>query len=369
MSQKRDSTDFETHEASKLSKYEESPEISTEDLEEAMTNVKKMALKGRKSLIKKAKALFLSRNGESATEADLENVFNTLRDMVMDEDTAKSSSDESSDVEEQEELTKIQQDMSSALENARDLGKADGLRMKDYLKKLWAKESNGTEISQDEMEAVLYDLKHKVYGVVVVEEESETEDEDYEPTEEEQTKSVEDKEHPTEQEHVSFDFKPQCVISEETFEKLVSKFIDQKGRSPSSEETDALVASFSTKLSTATFDDADDSDYEAESSVKSEEDSDMVADNSLEKEDIEMEEGESESEHELTVEPQSDAFQYMEELEEGSDGESSEEEAPEKKEEATEKTEETTATEEETPAETSKVDQAQELTKMHPVCA
>jgi len=310
---KRSSEQFETETASKSPKWAELP---TEDLEEAMFQVKKSAANGREHLVSQAKKHFEARNGFQPNSEELADVFNTLRDSMLDSEAAQSSSSDEEE-EDAEEMEKMQNDIDSAFENVRDLGREAGKRMQAHLKTLWEKENDGTSPSKDDTDAVIYNLKHMVVGMVTVEDEGHTDDEDYKPSETEQQKADEEAES-AEKETVAFDFQSSVEVSEEQFEGLVEKFIQEKGRSPTSEEADALLESFSKKFSSATFDE-DDSDYEPEKEAESEAEEDLDEDKSL-AEDMDVESEES-AEGEFVVEPKSDAFQYMEELEEGSDEE------------------------------------------------
>lgn len=333
MSMKR-SCEEAQHEESQSSKQQKC-EPSTEDLEEAMYQVSKAAAADREKLVEKAKCHFKNRNGREPSESELETVFDTLRESLMDEDAAQSSEDESDD----EGVDKLQDDIESAFEHCRDLGKEASKKMQEHLKKVWSQENNGAEPSSDETAAVMYHLKHLAFGAVPVEDEAdETDaDEEYEPSELEKDAADEDEETPCEKEECNFDFNSHCEVDEEQFEKMVEKFCESRGREPTEAEADAMLESFSSKFVDATYDEHDDVDYQKEEEPESEDDEEGEEDKSLES-DCDMEEEESD-ECEYYAEEQSNAFKYMKEVEEGSDDEGEEEEEPSKQEQAEESAE------------------------------
>lgn len=318
----------------------ETEQVSTEDIEEAMWQVKAAAAKARAKLVSKAKEHFKARNGFECNEEELNEIFNSLRDKMIDEDMAQSSS--GSEDEGEEQLTQLQEDIASAFEHVSDLGQEAGKKMRNYFKELWAKETGGAQPTEDETAAMEYNLKHMIYGMVPVEMDTETDDESYEPSELEKESAEADEEETTEKESIKFSFQKQTKVSEEQFEKLVEKFVSEKGRSPTDEEADALLDCFSQKLTDAKIDD-DGSDYQTEESEESEDDYSLrhiflrgpisiVEGVSLEAEEMESEEL-SDDEQELTVDEKSNAFTYMKELEEADDEDESDESKEEEEEE------------------------------------
>merc|ERR1711890_90871 len=100
--------------------------------------------------------------------------------------------------------------------------------MHKYLKKLWSEENNGGEPSEDQVQAVLYNMKHLAVGTVPVDlEDPEDEDADYQPTELEQEKAQEDEDYTAEKKDVGFDFYNNVEVTEEQFEAAVGKFTEQ----------------------------------------------------------------------------------------------------------------------------------------------
>jgi len=251
-------------------------------------------------------------------------------------DTAKEDDDAEDIVEEDAaELENIQKDIESALEHVRDIGRETAQDMKTHLKKVWSEENNGGEPTKEQAEAVLYHLKHLIMGVVPVESEDEQEEEEYKPSqiEQEEASAETEADHTAQKEEISFDFENQVAVSEEQLEKLVAKFTEQKGRSPTSEEMDALVESFKTPLTEANLEEeGQDEDYSPPAEEPAaEEDVELEEDKSLETEEpADAMDCEEEEEEEVPpVDEQSNAFKYMKELEEGPDDEEEVEETAE----------------------------------------